>query len=413
MTDDITRAAAALLRQNRVTPTWNGQTYRYTRPAPSTYEQQWLWDSGFHAIAQRWLDPAMAWDELHAVVAQAFTDGPDAGMLPHMTYWGGGAEALWGNPSRSIITQPPLVAIAAMAIAEREADTDAAPHLRALYPAICAFHVWMDRQRDPDGDNLVVCIHPWEAGWDASARFDPAMRSVVADDDFSHDGLRAGRLKLAALCQTYASDPIALRDAGYFHVEVCDFNAVRVADLEDLARMAAALGLPDDAARWNNRAKAVQQAVIGKLWRTDDDGRPEVVDLSGADETPLRDGGAQQYVALFGGCATPEQAGAMAGQIETALRRTPYVLSILPPEHPAFDPTRYWRSNVSVQVNWMVWMGLRRYGFSDLAAELAARTIALVAERGPHEYYDPLTGQGHGSHPHSWAALTVDMAQRG
>ncbi len=272
MTDDITRAAEALLRQNRVTPTWNGRTYRYTRPAPSTYEQQWLWDSCFHAIALRWLDPAMAWDELDAVVAHAYTEGPDAGMLPHMTYWDGGAEALWGNPTRSIITQPPLVAIAAIAVAERVPAAEAGLHLQALYSAICAFHEWMDRRRDPDG-------------------------------------------------------------------------------------------------------------------------------------------GAQQFVTLFGGCATPDQARAMAGRIETALGRTPYVLSILPPEHPAFDPTRYWRSNVSVQVNWMVWMGLRRYGFSDLAAELAARTIALVAESGPYKYYNPLTGQGHGSHPHSWAALTMDMAR--
>ena len=43
--------------------------YRYTRPAPSIYEHQWLWDSCFHAIVWRWLDPQMAWDELRALAA--------------------------------------------------------------------------------------------------------------------------------------------------------------------------------------------------------------------------------------------------------------------------------------------------------------------------------------------------------
>lgn len=409
--DEITRASADLLRNNRVHSTMDGQPFRYTRPAPSTYEQQWLWDSCFHAIALRWLDPAMAWDELRAVVAHAIPDGPDAGMLPHMTYWDGGGEALWSHPNRSFITQPPLVAVAAMAVAARSSAAEAVAPLRALYPAIVAFHEWMDRRRDPDGDDLVACIHPWEAGWDASPRFDPAMDSVVESGDFSHHGLRGGRLRLTALCNTFGCDPVALRDAGYFHVEICDFNAVRAADLEALSEMAAALNLPAEAARWRERAMAVQRAVTTKLWRPAPGGGHQVVDLSGADEVPLADGGAQQYVLLFGGCATPEMARDLAGQIEKAMARTPYALSTVPPEHPAFDPDRYWRGNVWIQVNWLIWMGLRRYGFTDLANELAWRSIDLVMQHGQHEHFNPLTGQGHGSHPHSWDALVLDMAR--
>ncbi len=409
--DEITRACDGLLRNNRVHSMMDGQPFRYTRPAPSTYEQQWLWDSCFHAIALRWLDPAMAWDELRAVVAHAIPDGPDAGMLPHMTYWDGGGEALWSHPNRSFITQPPLVAVAAMAVAARSSAAEAVVPLRALYPAIVAFHEWMDRRRDPDGDDLVACIHPWEAGWDASPRFDPAMDSVVENGDFSHHGLRNGRLRLTALCNAHGCDPLTLRDAGYFHVEICDFNAVRAADLEALSEMAAALNLPADAARWRARAQAVQRAVTTKLWRPAPGGGHQVVDLSGQSEQPLCDGGAQQYALLFGGCATPEMARDLAGQIEKAMARTPYALSTVPPEHPAFDPDRYWRGNVWIQVNWLIWMGLRRYGFADLANELARRSIDLVMQHGQHEHYNPFTGQGHGSHPHSWDALVLDMVK--
>jgi hypothetical protein len=328
-----------------------------------------------------------------------------------MTYWDGGGEALWSHPNRSFITQPPLVAVAAMAVAARSSAAEAVAPLRELYPAIVAFHEWMDRRRDPDGDDLVVCIHPWEAGWDASPRFDPAMDSVVENGDFSHHGLRNGRLRLTALCNAHRCDPLTLRDAGYFHVEICDFNAVRAADLEALSEMAAALNLPADATRWRERAMAVQRAVTTKLWRPAPGGGHQVVDLSGADEVPLADGGAQQYVLLFGGCATPEMARALAAQIETALARTPYVLSTTPPEHPAFDPDRYWRGNVWIQVNWLVWMGLRRYGYTDLAQEIARRSIDLVMQHGQHEHFNPFTGQGHGSHPHSWDALVLDMAR--
>ena len=78
--DDITRACGDLLRGNRVNSLLHGQPFRYTRPAPSTYEQQWLWDSCFHAICLRWLDPAMAWDELRAVVAHAIPGARDSGL---------------------------------------------------------------------------------------------------------------------------------------------------------------------------------------------------------------------------------------------------------------------------------------------------------------------------------------------
>ncbi len=404
--DDITRACDDLLRNNRVHSTLDGQPFRYTRPAPSTYEQQWLWDSCFHAIALRWLDPGMAWDELRAVVAHAIPDGPDAGMLPHMTYWDGGGSILWRDPAHSAITQSALVALAAMRVHAVAPNTAA---LAGLYPRIAAHHSWLERRRDADGDDLAVCIHPWECGWDASPRFDPAMRSVVTDDDYSHDGLRAGRLRLASVCQSFDCDPIRLRDAGHFHVEQPDFNALRAADLEALGDMAAALDIPADAARWRVRAGAVQRAVASKLWRSAPDGGHQVVDLSGQAETPLCDGGAQQYTILFGGCATAEMARVLAGQIEAAMARTPYALTTVPPEHPAFDPDRYWRGNVWLQANWQIFHGLRRYGFDVLAQEIAQRSAELLLRSGPHEFFNPLTGAGRGAHPYSAAAVVLDM----
>ena len=146
--------------------------YRYTRPAPMTYEHQWLWDSCFHALAYRWFDPQMARDELLAVVRHQVTEGSDAGMIPHMGYWAGGGSDLWGKDNRSIITQPPLIAVAAVRVYNQTEDRDM---IAKLYPALVAYHEWFDRRRDPDNDGLVSMIHPWESGWDASPRWDTAM----------------------------------------------------------------------------------------------------------------------------------------------------------------------------------------------------------------------------------------------
>ena len=235
------------------------------------------------------------------------------------------------------------------------------------------------------------------------------MASAMDASDGSPDRLRAGRLRLAAICQNLDCDPIALRDAGYFHVEQCDFNALRAADVEALGEMAAAIGRPSDAARWSRRASAIQRAVMSKLWRASVDGGHQVVDLSGRGELALCDGGAQQYTILLGGCATPEMARELAAQIERGIDGGSYALTTLPPGHPAFDPDRYWRGNIWLQVNWQIFHGLRRYGYEQLAGVIAQRSAELLLRSGPHEFFNPLTGEGRGAYPYSAAAVVLDM----
>ena len=103
----LVEQARAVLRQNLVV---TADGHRYIRPAPMTYEQQWLWDSCFHAIVNTHFDPALAQDEIEALLAHQLTSGPDAGMVPHMTYWDGLGMPLWGHEDRSTITQPPVIA---------------------------------------------------------------------------------------------------------------------------------------------------------------------------------------------------------------------------------------------------------------------------------------------------------------
>lgn len=402
------------LEQARKALSNNRVTFRYTRPAPNTYEQQWLWDSCFHAVVLRHFDPAMARDELLSVVAHQFTDGPDAGMIPHMTYWRGGGRALWGQDDRSIITQPPLVGVAAWLVYEKTGD---AALLQQLYEPLARYHDWFERRRDPDGDTLVSLIHPWESGWDASPRWDSPM-GLSADP--SDDEARQARLALVERLMAHSCDAAALAQQGLFHVEAADFNAIRAADLESLAQIATALGRPEDAVRWQARARAVQNAVQQKMVR---DGF--VYDLAGPDETPLEERTAGAFVTLFGGCVNPSTAAALAEHLQSADWWPRYPVPTSPLSARLFRPDRYWRGNVWLNVNWLIWAGLRRYGHDSLAAALAERSLALVDDSfalaraqeqpdaesaaGLYEYFNPLTAAGRGSRPHSWSALVLDM----
>ncbi len=390
---DWTKRVQELFLANRV----EVDGFRYTRPAPSTYEHQWLWDSCFHAIAYRWIDPAMARDELLSVVAHQVEAGADAGMIPHMTYWRGGGEELWGNAEQSIITQPPLIGVAAWLVFEISHDREL---LASLYPRLCVYHDWFDRRRDPDQDDLVSIIHPWEAGTDSSPRWDRAMklpRSFVPAIG------TAARKELAVRVREYACDPVALAQAGFFHVETVDYNAIRAADLEAVAKIANELGKSSDSARWSARAQAVQSAVQKKLWQ------PAPHALEGLAETPIIDPSAAEFIALFGGCVSPNDAPQFIARLRAPEYWTRYPIPTTPTNEPTFAPEQYWRGNTWIAVNWLIYQGLRRYGYVDLARELAIKSIELVQQSGWREYFHPLSGEGLGARSQSWTTLVLDM----
>ncbi|MBK9125765.1 MAG: hypothetical protein IPM16_21925 [Chloroflexi bacterium] len=385
---------AALFALNRV----EVDGFRYTRPAPSTYEHQWLWDSCFHAIILRHIDPAMAWDELRAVTARAIPSGPDAGMLPHMQYWRGGGAGLWGADLHSIITQPPLVAIAAQLVWEVAPDEHA---LREIYPAVAAFHAWFDRRRDVDGDGLVCLLHPWESGWDSSPRWDAPMGLPVLPSD---EDARSARMALAAALQEHGTDPRTARTDGRFCIVPADFNAIRIADLDALAWMAGQIGATSDATLWTADAKKARTAFRRRLIR---DGQPVDLDLVTGKALAVETAG--QFVTLFGGALDRSEAEAIAARLDLAGWATRWRVPTSPTNQPQYAGGRYWRGNVWVNVNWLIWAGLRRYGLIEQADALALQTAELVETQGWHEYFDPATGAGHGSHPHSWTALAHDM----
>ncbi len=388
--------ARAVLRQNLVV---TGDGYRYTRPAPMTYEQQWLWDSCFHAIVNTHLDPNLAQDEIEALLSRPVADGPDQGMLPHMIYWSGGGTELWGREDRSTITQPPVVAYAVERVYAVTGDTD---FVRRVYPILKAYQAWWARRRDPDGDGLVTVIHPWEAGWDASPAWD-ALLGLRSPSDIES---RAARMALVPRLAALDYDAIRVQQAGLFNVETADLNAIYLQSLHAMTRLAE-LVAPHDVAELRAAADKTARAIQTKLW---DETQGVYVDLAGAEEAPLPVRTAGTFVPLFAGIPTADQAARLVARLTDPGEFWPaYPVPSVAITEPEFAPDRYWRGPTWPHLNWMIALGLRRYGYADLAADLTTRTLALVERHGFWEYYNPLTGAGLGAHPQSWTTLIVDM----
>lgn len=394
--------------------------FRYTCPAreKGTYLPQWLWDSCFHAMAYRWFDGDMAWDELQSLFVHQVTEGDDAGMVPHMAYFAENDDVvdqtLFRHLHRSMLTQPPLIAIAAQAVYERHPDKD---RLAYLFPRLLNYHEWFDRRRDPDKDYLVAIIHPWESGWDASQRWDTSMGIANASSQELRE-LGEKRKRLVGVIIKHACNARKIaEDKEGFYVEPVDFNAIRAADIKALASIAQELGEHQQQQELEDRAQKIRDAIQRKMIDTLENSFL-VSDLVGGDETRSSvSKSAAKFILLFGKCATPEQAtqlhdeltGTDAGFISS------YRVTTTATTHRLFVDDEYWRGNIWLPVNWLIWKGLERYGFTETAKHIAEESLRLVQEHGFCEFFSPITGQrgkSLGSYCpeyQSWSTIVLDM----
>ena len=428
-TKELADRCSRALRDNRPDPDVLARLpFGYTCPARENgaYLPQWLWDSCFHAMTYRWFDPGAAWDELRGLLVRQAADGPDRGMVPHMSHLeengDRASQELFGLKDSSFLTQPPLISVAFLAVHEKAPRKEI---LRAVYPKLLAYHDWFDRRRDPDGDSLVAIIHPWESGWDASQRWDalmgmPGGQTSAAKptiDDLR--ALEARRRSLVGLIAKHGRDAAALSELpGGFYAEPADFNAIRAADLSALSKIASELGEAEEADALERRAEVVREAIRAKML-DDAGGVLRARDLLGADETRSGVDHAGKFVLLFGRCLSDAQAASMAAELSDPLSgyAAPYPVPSVPVAAPGFDGAEYWRGNVWLSINWLIWTGLRNYGMAEAADRIAKSSLALVERGGFREFFDPLTGMGGAKYGrpcprnYGWSTIALDMLE--
>jgi len=395
---------AEVMAKHRVT----AGPYAYTKPSRRVYERQWLWDSCFHAIIHLDLgDAEQARREIKAALSRQVASGPDAGMVPHMNYFDGGGEPLWGTPDRSGITQPPMLAFAVREIARRTSDLG---FVRGVFEPLRRYYSWLAARRDPDGDGLVSIIHPWESGWDNSQRWDEL--AGFGDDEERNKAIRS---EMCARLKGVGFDSAAALVSGWFDVEPVDFNCIYAENLAALAWCARELGFDESAEVLDQKATHVREAIRDKMRDPATGLYFDIATVEGEErpiERPIRVETPAMFFPLFAGIPWPEEASALVSKLASPRSFWPqYPIPTVSMEDPRFAPDRYWRGTTWVNINWFVMQGLLRYGFRDVAEDLACRTADLVLRNGLWEYYDPHTGRGLGAKDLSWSGLVLDMVR--
>ncbi|MBP1964134.1 amylo-alpha-1,6-glucosidase [Paenibacillus aceris] len=181
----------------------------WSTPDRVPHQAMWLWDSVFHSFAMNVLDPELSWEFLKSVLDTQREDG----MIPHTFKVDG---------SGSGMTQPPLLA---WGVWENYLYTKQSSHLRYALPILELYVSWDITNRDRNGNGLLEWMiegnpqcRSGESGMDNSPRFDRAAVldavdfSVFAAQEAHYIGLIAGELGENELAQHWQRQAADLND---------------------------------------------------------------------------------------------------------------------------------------------------------------------------------------------------------
>ena len=302
----------------------------------------WLDDVLYHALLAGILDLTLAEENLHA----AFAGRTEAGNLPCL---------LTGRDAWVDRSQPPIGAFVLWLLYQRWGERRL---LDSAYETLLDNHEWWWRERDGNGNGLLE--------YGTSPVGDGLYRgtALAARDESSMDN------------SPVHDEAVLVPESHTLDCEDVGLNSLLVLDGEMLALAAAELGRDREARRLQVRARALAARVGETLW----DPEREVFAnrlWSGRFVSSIAP---TSFYPLIAGAASPAQARAVLDWIEDPRRfGGRFVLPSVSRGDPACRDNVYWRGRIWPPLNFLVYQGLRRYGFAAEAAALAHRSYEMFA----------------------------------
>ena len=116
---------------------------------------------------------------------------------------------------------------------------------------------------------------------------------------------------------------------------------------------------------------------------------------------------------LFAGIPSQTQAEKINEYLISLHQRGYFVCPSFDVDSPLFDSKRYWRGPIWPQMNWMIYHGLKSYGFNETADIVRNDLISLVEKVGFWEYFESQKSvvvnqdRGYGGDNFSWTASSI------
>ena len=157
-----------------------------------------------------------------------------------------------------------------------------------------------------------------------------------------------------------------------------------------------------------NLAKRTE-AIRKKMW---DPETKFFYSLDRDTDKPIRVRTLQGFLPLTAGMASAEQARELVGQLtDPALFWSKYPVTTSAMNEPTFRPDGFWRGDVWPPTNYLIALGLVRYGHYDIARQMTDKMLELVRKHDghAHERYNGVEGRGLGVKDYCWGVATWSM----
>lgn len=419
----------------------NFQEGGFTIPSKGLYPFQWKWDSGFIAIGFAHYDMDKAKAEIKTLLDAQWQNG----FIPHIVFhtdndsYFPGADfhqsELHPQSSKKYrstgMTQPPVTGFVLQEMYRIADDKkEVLSFIASEIDKVFFNHQYFYTHRDPQNEGLVYIYHNWESGTDNSPVWDDIWKTMDPPEytferkDTTHvdpEQRPTQReydhyLYLIDIAKSHHYDDGKIAETSPFLVQDPLFNAMLIKSNEALIGLYEMIGGNDDKIdilkKWQEKSKA---AFNAKLF---DEELGAYIHYDLRNERPIRHVSSSSFAALYAHIPSKERAAVL---VNTMLNRfggdDKYLCASFDPTDEKFNPRKYWRGPVWINMNWILHHGLLNYGYTEVAQQIKDDSIALLERDGFFEYFDCRKDNGgeakrvgYGGDNFSWsAALIIDL----
>ncbi|OIQ21210.1 trehalase family glycosidase [Lacinutrix sp. MedPE-SW] len=428
------------LQNNAIKVLNNNWKDKFSIPCEKLYPFQWFWDSGLIAIGFAHFDMPKAEKEIETLLDAQWSNG----FIPHIIFHTESDSYFPGpdfhrsdlHPQSSKkykstgMTQPPVTGFVLQDLYRISKDKKATlKFIESVIDKVYKNHEYFYSQRDPKNEGLVYIYHNWESGTDNSPIWDDIWDTMNPPEytferrDTTHvdAAQRPSKreydhyLHIIEIAKQNNYNDQKIAELSPFLVQDPLFNAVLLKSNQSLIDLYSIIGNNEDKIKQLQKwQKKGTESINSKLY---DSELGVYVHYDLRNEKLLKHVSSSSFSPLFANLPSKDVANKMVDvMMEKFGNPDQYLCASFDPTSERFNPKKYWRGPVWVNLNWMLYHGLKQNGFNDLAKRMKKDTIEIIEKNGFYEYFDSRKEEhnngkaGYGGHNFSWsAALLIDL----
>ncbi|WP_411031622.1 MGH1-like glycoside hydrolase domain-containing protein [Spongiimicrobium sp. 3-5] len=418
----------------------NFQNGGFTIPCKGLYPFQWNWDSGFIAIGLAYYNMENAQLEIKTLLDAQW----DNGFIPHIVFHNESDSYFPGadfhksdlHPKASKkfrstgMTQPPVLGFVLHEMYRIAQDKqDMLGFITRNLDKVYDNHLYFYNNRDLHNEGLMYIYHNWESGTDNSPIWDDIWTTIDPPEytferrDTTHvdASQRPSKreydyyLHIIDIAKENQYNDAKIAELSPFLVQDPLFNAMLIKSNEALIDLYTLIGgnesKIDQLKSWQAKSissfnKKLFNKKLGAYVHYDLRNEKQIELLSSSSFSPL-------YACIPDKERAEQVVNTMIDKFGGDNR---YLCASFDPASDRFNPIKYWRGPVWINLNWLLYYGLKNYGYDSIAQRVKEDSIALIQQHGFYEYFDSRKEKhntnvgGYGGNDFSWsAALLIDL----